>query len=80
MTRSLAAAPASVGMPLFYLQLPFVALLGFAFYGQTTDLWTWIGGAVICASGYYVVLQESRAKTSRVIAPKERGTGSSPEE
>ena len=65
MTRSLAAAPASVGMPMFYLQLPFVAVLGFAFYGQTSDLWTWIGGAVICASGYYVILRESRAKAAR---------------
>ena len=62
MTRSLAAAPASVGMPMFYLQLPFVAVLGFAFYGQTSDLWTWIGGTVICASGYFVILRESRAK------------------
>ena len=50
---------------MFYLQLPFVAVPGFAFYGQTSDLWTWIGGAVICASGYYVILRESRAKAAR---------------
>ena len=64
MTRSLAAAPASVGMPLFYLQLPFVAVLGFVFYGQTSDLWTWIGGAVICASGYCVILIEARSRAA----------------
>jgi drug/metabolite transporter (DMT)-like permease len=64
-TRSLAAAPASVGMPLVYLQLPFVAVLGFLFYGQTSDLWTWVGGAVICASGYYVFLAEARARADR---------------
>ncbi len=62
MTRSLAAAPAAVSMPLFYLQLPFVAVLGFAFYGQTSDVWTWTGGAAICASGYFAVLIESRAR------------------
>ena len=73
LTRSLAAAPAAVSMPLFYLQLPFVAVLGFAFYGQTSDLWTWVGGTVICASGYYVVLRESRART---VAPA-RDDGSS---
>ena len=65
MTRSLAAAPAYVGMPMFYLQLPFVAVLGFVFYGQTSDIWTWLGGIVICASGYLVVLMESRAKAAR---------------
>ena len=65
MTRSLAAAPASVGMPLFYLQLPFVAVLGFIFYGETSDVWTWVGGIVICTSGYFVVLIESRAKATQ---------------
>lgn len=62
MTRSLAAVSAYVVMPLFYLQLPFVAVLGFIFYGEVSDVWTWIGAIVICASGYAVVWLEGCAR------------------
>ena len=44
-----------------YLQLPMIAGLGYVFFGQTTDIWTWAGAAVICASTYYVGYRESRA-------------------
>lgn len=63
-TRSLAAAPGAVVMPLFYLQLPFVAGLGWLLFGESTDLWTWVGGAVICASGYYVVRLDARERAA----------------
>ena len=62
MTRSLAAVAAYVVMPLFYLQLPFVAVLGFIFYGEVSDVWTWAGAAIICASGYAVIWMEGRAR------------------
>lgn len=60
MTRALGAAPAGVVMPVFYLQLPFVAILAFAFFDEIPDIWIWLGGAIICGSAYYVARFESR--------------------
>ena len=60
LTRALIAAPASVVMPLNFLQLPIVAVFGLVFYGEMSDLWTWIGAAVICGSSYYITWHETR--------------------
>ncbi len=63
-TRALAAAPAAVVMPVFYLQLPVVAVLAFLFYGEAPDIWVWIGGAVICAASYDIARGETRGATT----------------
>lgn len=59
-TRSFRAAPVSLVVIVNYVQLPLIALLGYLVFGQSTDMWTWIGAAVICASTYYVGYRESR--------------------
>lgn len=61
-TRAFRAAPASLVVIVNYVQLPLIALLGWMIFGQSTDLWTWIGAAVICSSTYYVSYRESRRK------------------
>lgn len=63
--RSLAAAPASAVMPPYYLQLPFVALFAFLWFGEVPAIWTWIGATVICASTYYIAWRESRQHRRR---------------
>ena len=63
-TRAFKAAPASVVMPLHFLQLPMIAVLAFVAFDQTSDIWTWVGAAVICASTYYITLRESRPRRS----------------
>ena len=63
-TRALGAAPAAVVMPVFYLQLPLVAALAFFFYGETPDIWVWIGGVVICAASYDIARHETRGKAT----------------
>lgn len=60
-TRSFRVAPISLVVIVNYIQLPLIALLGFLVFGQSTDIWTWAGAAVICASTYYVGYQETRA-------------------
>ncbi len=52
-TRSFAAAEASLVSPVLYLRLPLVAAIGFFFYGELPGVWTWIGAAVLFASTYY---------------------------
>ena len=52
-TRSFAAAEASLVSPVLYLRLPLVAVIGFVFYGELPSAWTWVGAAVLFASTYY---------------------------
>ncbi len=59
--RSLTTAPASLVMPFNFLQLPLVALLGLAVYGEVSSVWTWVGAAVILAANYDLARREGRA-------------------
>lgn len=61
-TRAFRAAQASLVVIVNYVQLPLIAVLAWIFFGQSTDIWTWVGGAVICASTYYVSYRESVAR------------------
>lgn len=58
-TRSLGNAAAAIVMPAYYLQLPFVAVIAFAVYGEVPIIWVWVGAAVICASTYYILRIET---------------------
>lgn len=64
-TRAFRAAPASLVVIINYVQLPLIALLGWLIFGQTTDLFTWIGAAVICSSTYYVSYREERRDAAK---------------
>jgi S-adenosylmethionine uptake transporter len=53
------SADAAIVAPMQYSQLLWAAIFGFFFFAEFPDLWTWIGAAVIIASGLYIVLRES---------------------
>ena len=55
-------APATFVTPFNYLQIIGAALLGYMIFGHVPDPWTWIGAAVIAASGIFVLLWERRKK------------------
>ena len=59
-TRAFRAAPASLVVIVNYIQLPLIALFGWLVFSQTSDIWTWTGAVVICASTYYVSFREGR--------------------
>lgn len=50
-------APASTLAPFFYVQLVWVALVGFMIFGEVPDGWTLIGGTIVIASGLYLLYQ-----------------------
>jgi drug/metabolite transporter (DMT)-like permease len=52
--RSLEKAAASIVAPLIYVQLAWATILGWLVFGQTPDAGTWLGAAVIIASGIYI--------------------------
>ncbi len=60
-TRSFAAAPANVVAPFNFLKLPFVAVIALVWFAELPDPWTWLGGAVIFASTYYIGRRQARA-------------------
>ncbi|MEM7022447.1 MAG: DMT family transporter [Pseudomonadota bacterium] len=62
MIRALASADATLVVPFDYVRLPAVALIAYVAFGEVADVWTWIGGAVIAASGIYMTLREARLK------------------
>ncbi len=61
-TRAFVAAPANVVVPIHYVQLPLIAVLAYLMFGQSVDLWTWIGAAVIIGSTCHVTRRSSRGK------------------
>ena len=58
--RALAAADASACAPFEFARLPFAALIGFVCFGEVTDLWTWVGAAIIAVASIYVAYREAR--------------------
>ena len=58
--RALGYADATVVMPMDFLRLPVIAVLGFVVYAEPLDLVTLIGAVLIFAGNYYSIRRESR--------------------
>jgi drug/metabolite transporter (DMT)-like permease len=58
--RALGAADASVCAAFEFLRLPYAALLAWVFFSEPTDLFTWIGAAIIMSSTLYVAHREAQ--------------------
>jgi drug/metabolite transporter (DMT)-like permease len=57
--QAYAAAPAAIVAPFNYAQLLGAAAIGFLAFGDVPGLWTWVGAAVIVASGMYIAHSEA---------------------
>jgi drug/metabolite transporter (DMT)-like permease len=62
--RAFQSAPAAVIAPLGYAELVGTTTLGYLIFGNFPDLWTWIGAAIIIASGLYIALRERRRRAT----------------
>ncbi|WP_272490773.1 DMT family transporter [Mesobacterium pallidum] len=58
--RALEIAHAVVVAPMHYSLILFSTFWGFLVFGDLPDLFTWIGSAVVVASGLYTIYRESR--------------------
>src|SRR5437763_6253813 len=63
--RAFQSGPAAVIAPLGYVELIGTTILGYAIFGNFPDLWTWIGAAIIIASGLYIALRERHLRAAR---------------
>jgi len=49
--------------PIEFLRLPITALLAWLIWSETTDLWTWVGAAIIITTAYGMTRHEHRVAT-----------------
>lgn len=60
LTNALSLAPATVVVPIDFVRLPVIAVIGMAAYGEALDLWVFVGAAVIFAGNYINLWLEGR--------------------
>jgi len=66
-TSALALAPASVVMPIDFVRLPLIAVLGVALYSEPLELAVLAGAVLIFAANYInVVIEHRRSRVSTV--------------
>jgi drug/metabolite transporter (DMT)-like permease len=49
-------------LPLDFTRLIWIAIIGYAAFGEIPDVWTWIGGAIIFSAATYIAFREIRTK------------------
>ena len=76
LTHSLAAAEASLVEPVIFLRLPFVSAIGYVFFAQMPDAWTWAGAAVIFISTYELARREAAQTRQRAAVRPHTPDGS----
>jgi drug/metabolite transporter (DMT)-like permease len=59
--RALAYAPANIVSPFQYVQLLGAVAVGWAVFGDLPDAFTWLGAAIIMASGLHIGWSQARA-------------------
>ncbi len=60
LTRSFSLADASLVSPILFLRLPLVAIIALFAFGQTTEIWTWTGAAVIILATTWMTKKETK--------------------
>jgi drug/metabolite transporter (DMT)-like permease len=65
-TRALALADATVVIPLDFLRLPLIALVGYAYYRETIDWWVLAGASVMVAGNLYSLRREAASASKRL--------------
>lgn len=65
-TQAFRLAPAAVVAPFDYTALIWATLMGWLFWNEIPDAMTYLGAAVIIASGVFIVWRESRAGKGQV--------------
>jgi len=59
MARAFASADVSAVLPFDFSRLIFAAALGFVFFAEVPDAWTWVGAAIIFSAALYTAHRES---------------------
>ena len=60
LTNALSIAPATVVIPMDFVRLPVIAVLGMVLYQEGLDIWVFVGALIIFAGNYMNIWVESR--------------------
>ncbi|MEL7125914.1 MAG: DMT family transporter [Pseudomonadota bacterium] len=61
LTKALSLAPATVVVPIDFIRLPTIAVVGMLVYGEVIDVWVLVGAAIIFGGNYLNLWWETRA-------------------
>ncbi len=61
LTRAFQLADATVVMPMDFLRLPLIAVVGFLFYGEAVSVWVFAGALIVCAATWLNLKSASNA-------------------
>jgi drug/metabolite transporter (DMT)-like permease len=62
LTGAMRSGEATAVVPVDFTRLLWAAGIGYFWFGEFPDLWTWVGGAVVFASTLYITYRESRLR------------------
>jgi drug/metabolite transporter (DMT)-like permease len=68
-TEAVKLADMTVLMPFDFLKLVWAAFLGIIFFAEVPDLLTWVGGAIVFGSSFYIAWRESKLRKARIASP-----------
>ena len=61
LTKALSIAPASIVMPIDFVRLPTIALVGMLLYNEPLEVWVFVGAAIIFTANYINITHAIRA-------------------
>ncbi len=73
LVRGYAATDASLAQTFEFSRLPFTVALAYVAFGETIDLWTWIGALIIFASAIYITRREAQLRRQRAASSTPSG-------
>lgn len=63
LTTALSLAPATVVVPIDFIRLPAIAIVGMLLYNEALDFWVFLGAIIIFAGNYLNLWSETRRRT-----------------
>ena len=70
LAHALKLAEAKVVIVFDFLRMPLAAAAAFVLFGEMSDLWTWIGAAVIFGATYYIAQRDAKAARRGATNPE----------
>ncbi len=72
LVRGYASTDSSLAQTFEFSRLPFAVAISWMIFGETTDLWSWVGASIIFGSAFYVTRREAQlARERRGVAVRE---------
>jgi drug/metabolite transporter (DMT)-like permease len=71
LVRGYAVTDASLAQTFEFSRLPFTVVIAYVAFGETIDIWTWVGALVIFASAIYITRREAQLKRQAMQAKRD---------